>query len=497
MAASILPCHKSEEFKERFLTCPICYESYDNGEHQAKCLPCLHTFCLSCLQSHAGKRLKFNCPQCRKEIILPGGNVDSLPNNFLVENLKEYQDLLNLTISCGSCDEESQAVNFCHDCRCFLCYICVDNHTKMRPLRHHKRSTMQELQQQKYHPRKEQLCEKHPTQTLNLYCKEATCKIPVCASCGLVDHRGHELVDLTAAVDEIVAEIKQFSAKVNGRNQELAKRRSTIETQQKLLNQNLEQKLKEVCKLERRLIKCIKSRCNEATTHIIKLRGTENKRLATEIESIDNLKDQMTNASEFANKACDMNHLTQLLTSQHQITDRLTELKNADLPETTSGKTEFTFTDNHQSALAQIQESVQYLCDVTWLQCTGLGVDQKGYLVEASRLKNRQHGVSANSASAENKPRIDPTKCTIKMGLTGQNSWWRKAVIQAVDTNGKRMTTGSAKVEAKHEDGIRDMWQVRDNKDGTYTFEYNTFIIKFHVKINGTPMRGSPFTTNE
>ena len=144
MTASLLPSKKGEEFKEQFLTCPFCYESYDKGEHQAKCLPCLHTFCLSCLKSHAGKRPKFNCPQCRKEIVLTGGTVESLPNNFLVENLREYQDLINHAVLCGDCDDDNQATIFCHDCSLFLCLGCVDVHRQRRSQRHHKLLTMRE-----------------------------------------------------------------------------------------------------------------------------------------------------------------------------------------------------------------------------------------------------------------------------------------------------------------------------------------------------------------
>ena len=405
MAASLLPSQKGEEFKEQFLTCPICYESYDIGEHQAKCLPCLHTFCLSCLESHAGKRPKFNCPQCRKEIIPPDQNVDSLPNNFLVENLKDYEDLINRTVVCGDCDDGNQAVSFCHDCGLFLCEGCVDDHRRKRSQRHHKLSTMEDLQQQNYRPRKEQVCQNHPTQTLTLYCKHAACKVPVCASCGLVDHRSHKLVDLSKAIDEILIEIKQSSAKVNGRNQQLVRRSATVKTQQKMLNQNSEQTLKDIGELEKKLINLIRLRCSKATAHVKKLCETQNKRLTAELESIDNLKDQMTNACEFANKACEMNHPTQLLTSKHQITDRLQELEHADLPQTTSDKTEFTFTDNHELALAQIQESAQHLCDVTWLQCTGSGgVDEKGHLVEASKLKNNQHGNRPKAVLAGSNP---------------------------------------------------------------------------------------------
>ena len=487
MAASLLPSQKSEEFKEQFLTCPICYESYDNGEHQAKCLPCLHTFCLSCLQSHAGKRPKFNCPQCRKEIIPPDQNVDSLPNNFLVENLKDYKDLINHAVLCGDCDDGNQAVSFCHDCGLFLCQGCVDDHRRKRSQRHHKLSTLKDLQQQNYHPRKERVCQKHPSQTVNLYCKEAACKVPVCASCGLVDHRGHELIDISAAIDEIVAEIKQTSAQLNDRSQELIRRKMTLETQQKQLVQSSEQKIKDIDELEKKL----KSKCSQAKVHVKQLCETEMKNLTSKIESIDNITDQMTNACEFANKACDTNNPTQLLTSQHQIIDRLRELENADLPEATSGKTEFTFTDSHQSALAKIQESMQYLFDATWLQCTGSRVSQKGYVVEPSKLKNRQRGNKPDSTSAESKPQVDPKQCTIQMGLMlEENDIWRKAIVQAVDTNGQLMTTGGAKVEVTQESRSRP---VQDNRNGTYSFEYLLYG-QIHVSINGAPMTGSPFS---
>ena len=276
--AATFPVSKREEFKDNFLTCSICFEPYDTGTHQAKCLPCLHTYCKSCLESVVGKGPTPTCPECRKDFDLPGGTVDSLPNNFLVENLREYQDLINQSVVCGDCDDGLEAASFCKDCHLFLCRNCVDVHKNRRSQRHHQLSTMQELQQQK-HPRNEQVCQKHPAQTLNLYCKEVACRIQVCASCKTVDHHGHELVDSIAAINEIVAEIKQFSAKLNGRNQELAERREIIKAQQNKLAQNSEQKTKDINELEMKLINCIKSRCYIATTHIKQLRETENKRL--------------------------------------------------------------------------------------------------------------------------------------------------------------------------------------------------------------------------
>ena len=221
MAAFLSLTQRQEDFNEEFLTCSICTEPYDNDQNQAKCLPCLHTYCKLCLQKVASKHPKINCPNCRSLVTLPGGTVDSLPNNFLVENLKNYHDTLNFAISCGSCEDKgNQAVSFCHDCGCFLCQECVDAHRRLGPLRMHKLSTMAELQEKKCIPMAQchQQCKKHPKQDLTLFCREPNCKIPVCASCGHVDHRNHDLIDLSVAFDETVADMQRSIARVSLKN---------------------------------------------------------------------------------------------------------------------------------------------------------------------------------------------------------------------------------------------------------------------------------------
>ena len=79
----------------------------------------------------------------------------------------------------------------------------------------------------------------------------------------------------------------------------------------------------------------------------------------------------------------------------------------------------------------------------------------------------------------------------------GQSFQCRKAIIQAVDTDGKLMTTGGEKVDVilESEGQMRRLQPppVQDNKDGTYTFEYSTLWDQVNVKINGTPMTASPF----
>ena len=200
-AAATSSLQKKTDIKAEFLTCSICTEPFDNEEHQAKYLPCLHTYCKSCLKRHAGRKPKFNCPNCRRQVTLPDKTVESLPNNFLVRNLKEQLDFINFEVSCGNCDKGNNAVSFCHDCGCFQCQKCVDSH-QMQVLKDHKLSTLVELQNSTSKPTIQKHCETHPLQQLTLYCKEECCRVPACASCGLVGHQGHKLVDLATVVDE-------------------------------------------------------------------------------------------------------------------------------------------------------------------------------------------------------------------------------------------------------------------------------------------------------
>ena len=219
------------------MTCPLCLEPYDTKDHLAKFLPCLHTYCQTCLQRLAGGKPKFKCPNCQGLITLTGGNVESLPNNFIVENLKEYQDIFNHTVICGNCDVGNSAVSFCHDCSLFQCQSCVDIHSLMRSTRNHDLVPLAELKEKICNPiiQKHQHCKKHPSLPLTLLCKNEECKVPSCPSCGLVDHRGHDLVDLKASINDIVADLQQSAAKVESKIQELIRKRALIEANRKTL----------------------------------------------------------------------------------------------------------------------------------------------------------------------------------------------------------------------------------------------------------------------
>ena len=69
------------------VSCSVCMCKYTDPKQ----LPCLHSFCLHCLngiQRTSGRRDKIACPECRQEFNVPdNGNLAALPTNFRINNL--------------------------------------------------------------------------------------------------------------------------------------------------------------------------------------------------------------------------------------------------------------------------------------------------------------------------------------------------------------------------------------------------------------------------
>ena len=481
MAASLSSIHREEEFRDEFLTCSICTESYDNANHKAKCLPCLHTFCNSCLGKYVGKKSRFNCPQCRRSVVLAQkGCIEELPSNFMVENLKGYQDIFRSEVACGNCDSSTSAVCFCFDCTLFLCQSCLDGHRKMRSLNQHAVSSMKELQENKCNPilQREERCKKHPKHSLTVYCMEEGCTIPVCPTCALTAHRSHELIEITAAVEKVVQNLHDLSTNVGKRNQFLTDNNESIKTAQKQMTSCFVHKQKEIDEIETTLCQLVKTRCSRAQTHLNELYTAENSLLNDRSKQIESLSAQMTSACKFADGACEMTNPIQLLSSQKQIIQRLTELKTVALPQRQSHGIDFAFSDQHHTAITRYELLLECLCEV-----------------------NKAFDTQMSQINASKSVAINPDKCTVTLDSNHAAFTECTAVVHTVDADGQAVTIGGARLEARLKVDLlpgkerRSRCRVADNDDGTYAITYVPYWETNHltVCVNGTAVPGSPF----
>ena len=115
-----------------------------------KTLPCLHSFCLKCIQQLPvdlqKEKYVIVCPTCRKTAHLPDNGPANLPTAFLINNLKDIQEKLKKAtesssrdkqISCDNC-EGRRATRYCKQCAFGFCEKCLGIHNGLRARYQHR-----------------------------------------------------------------------------------------------------------------------------------------------------------------------------------------------------------------------------------------------------------------------------------------------------------------------------------------------------------------------
>lgn len=141
------------------LTCSICLEVFTTP----KTLPCLHSFCYSCLENHISKgieagpddRLSFDCPLCRREICSVEGSESSKwaehfpTNHFIMSMIDDGLQTLGVSnivekpkkeMQCIPCildGKHSKPFAFCTMCIEYLCKDCYNDHRRFKSTRNH------------------------------------------------------------------------------------------------------------------------------------------------------------------------------------------------------------------------------------------------------------------------------------------------------------------------------------------------------------------------
>ena len=116
---------KPLEELEKEITCAVCHGHYQ----RAKLLPCNHYYCESCIESLAkhARGKPFDCPECRKAVVLPSGGVAGLDGAFFVERMKDVYVKMKGKVE-AVCEQCGKAVAFCRQCADFICSDCERFH---------------------------------------------------------------------------------------------------------------------------------------------------------------------------------------------------------------------------------------------------------------------------------------------------------------------------------------------------------------------------------
>ena len=201
------------------VSCSVCMCTFTDPKQ----LPCLHSFCLNCLngiQRTSGVHGKITCPECRKQFDIPrSGNPSEFPTNFRINRLLDVlaiKECNTAGVKCGNCDKRSAETLYCFQCCSFWCQECISAHNIIRANKQHKTLALKDFQDQDIEAvlKRPAFCQtkNHENKELEFFCK--VCQVAICNACAVTEHERHAKVILETAANEkklqIVSRIKSL-----------------------------------------------------------------------------------------------------------------------------------------------------------------------------------------------------------------------------------------------------------------------------------------------
>ena len=212
------------------VSCSVCMCTFTDPKQ----LPCLHSFCLHCLngiQRTSGVHGKITCPECRRQFQIPGsGNPSELPTNFRINSLLDVlaiKECSTANVKCGNCEKRSAQTLYCFQCFSFWCEECILAHNIIRTNKEHKTLALKDFQDQDIEAiiRRPIFCQRelHEKEELKFFCKN--CEVAICNTCAMTLHEGHGKMLLQEATNarktKINSMIKSLKDKVLEKRKEV------------------------------------------------------------------------------------------------------------------------------------------------------------------------------------------------------------------------------------------------------------------------------------
>src|SRR6218665_2978787 len=235
MASSQTNIIKLHQQLEDITKCCICSETFTDP----RILPCVHTFCLKCLEDLASKSKKkagqyTQCPLCKREFLIPLEGFTGIQKNFYLAKHIEIGRSMGRSSSrqvCGACLEDGFDATsatqapltemFCTVCCTLLCENCLKIHRTCKLTKSHKLKTVETQSMLGENQCKliSEFCSVHESDLLKMYCSD--CKKLVCSFCYIESHQGHKWSDIEKASDQFCTQIQNHVQSVALKNKEL------------------------------------------------------------------------------------------------------------------------------------------------------------------------------------------------------------------------------------------------------------------------------------
>ena len=440
--------------------CPLCLETVNNP----KTLPCLHSFCLECLDKHAGfarRQLQatIKCPVCQTSFQIPeGDSFKNLPTSYHLNRLVDVLALKDSSAQaqkCGSCDENNTASSYCFVCQNFLCSPCFEAHQRLKATRGHRNVVIEKLQAQDVEDliNRPVMCSQqyHENQPLEFYCEE--CKVLICHKCSVVGHNRHTMTDTQKAAQVQKMQMKDALEKVKAETVIYEnKRRKQTELMDKTKN--------EIFSAEKKMTDAVEERIRELREHerVMKAKFAEiyeaqQKHHATQLENFELVLTQLKSCVERGESIVQRNISAEILQTNQAIIKRcekLLKVRKLDI-----------YKPSHVNYM--VEKKVKILDRIIVSD-----TDPSLSLPEVASLKNVREKTETNFTIVTRNS--DDELCYHEEDVI---------IVNILNPAGDQLET-----------------EIKDTKDGKYTVTYTPQCVGQHrveIQVNGQPLTASPW----
>ena len=440
--------------------CPLCLETVNNP----KTLPCLHSFCLECLDKHANfarRQLQatIKCPVCQTSFQIPeGDSFKNLPTSY---HLNRLLDVLALKDSgaqaqkCGSCDENNTASSYCFVCQSFLCSPCFEAHQRLKATRGHRNVVIEKLQVQDVEDliHRPVMCSQqyHENQPLEFYCEE--CKVPICHKCSVVSHNRHTMTDSEKVAQVQKMQMKDALEKVEA---ETVVYENEIRKQTELMDDDRNEILsceKKITVLVGELIRDLRQHERVMKTKFAESYEAQQKHYETQLQNFELVLTQLKSCVERGNSIVQRNISAEILQTNQATIERCEELLKARKPKI--------YKPAHVHYM--VEQTVKILDRIVVSD-----TDPTLSLAEVASLKDVREKMETNFT-------------IVTRNSDGEQCYHEEDVI---------------KVNILSPAGDQLETEIKDTKDGKYTVTYTPQCVGQHrveIQVNGQPLTGSPW----
>ena len=450
------------------LSCSVCMCNYTDPKQ----LPCLHSFCLHCLneiQRTSGRRDKIACPECRQEFNVPdNGNPAALPTNFRINSLLDVlviKECSTTGVKCGNCDKRSKENHYCFQCCEFWCGECITFHNRMKANKDHYALALEDFQDHDFENilKRPTFCAipGHEKKEIEFFCN--ICEVAICNACALTNHDGHEKILLEQAANERKLRVKSA---IESQKKSAQTKRSKITK----LDESLSEVQEQAARVKRNVQEFADSIITTIEAKKQEIFDDVERRTKASLQEIGKQKEEFEEQArrhelEIENTETLLKRSTSAqLMQPNELMDKLLKEENYqdDSDRDDDFFQEFDFVENHK------------LFDLVSVEQIG-SLKERQTRAQQSRADGK--GISEAIVGLE-----------AQLVVTTRN----KKCQQCYDNN----DCVTLEVRNREGDNCAAEVQVQDNKDGTHKIKYfakETGTCSASVKVNGEHIRGSPF----